>query len=238
MAHGRKPRNQQRPKHAARRVAAWPDPARVRCGAPRRGAAARDVPVHGYRARGHPRVSKEAEGPGKGPCTGCGRGMKSRDVACRRCGQPRMAMAGKAAAPAFIGKAAGGGVVVPLMAKSARPSTWPCPGCGHQLGKNATSCRRCGRPGGPGALKSAGQAARFVAKSAAGAVGPSCPACFRPQPPGTRYSTCHGHLLPGANPLVAKSADSPWEREFWNEHDPGRRELLRRLMEGNGGAAS
>jgi hypothetical protein len=37
--------------------------------------------------------------------------------------------------------------------------------------------------------------------------------------------------MPGAQPMVVKSAEGArWSDEFWRESDPGRRELLYRLM--------
>lgn len=149
-------------------------------------------------------------------------------------------MAGKSAAPAFIGKAAGGGNVVPLLTKSAMPSTWPCPGCAHQLRRSATSCSRCGRAGGPGALKSAGQVSRFLAKNASRMTGPRCGSCFTMAEPGARHCDACGNLMPGARPLLGKGAARVrYSDEFWRSGDPANRELLWKIMHGQdtGGAA-
>ncbi len=177
----------------------------------------------------------------KGSCPSCGAPSRRKRQLCRMCLAAIGGGVGKAAGgPAFLGKAYGGGAPVTLMTKGAQPSTWPCPSCGHHLGRSATSCSRCGRIGGPGALKSAAAAARFLSKSASGAVGERCPSCFRPQDPGARYSHCCARLLPGSHPMIAKSQAlaRTWDREFWNEHDPGRREMLRRLMHGDTGGAA
>ena len=179
---------------------------------------------------------KKKKGRARVTCLGCGSRMKGADVACRKCGQARMA--GKSAGPAFIGKSAGGNVV-PLLTKSAMPPTWPCPGCRHQLGRSATSCPRCGRAGGPGALKSAGQVSRFLAKNASPIAG-RCGSCFQMQPPGSRHCSGCGDLMPGARPLLGKGAASVrYSDDFWRESNPANRELLWRIMHGQdtGGAA-
>lgn len=153
-------------------------------------------------------------------CLGCGSRMKARDVACRKCGCPRAGMAGKFA----------GGSAVAFLAKSAG-SAWRCP-CGHQLGKSATSCSSCGRIGGPGALRSTGQALKFLAKSAAGN---QCARCLRVAKAEQRCCAGCGAQLPGRLRLATKSAAVPYLGDYRQESNPEMREFLWRRMHGQDG---
>jgi hypothetical protein len=86
-------------------------------------------------------VSKKAK-KRFGVCLACGKAVKRRQPACKRCGHRNALFAPKAATgPAFIAKA-GGSNVVPLLGKAARPVCH----CGHEGRRSDRCCTRCGLP--------------------------------------------------------------------------------------------
>lgn len=114
--------------------------------------------------------------------------------------------------------------------KAKQAKGWPCPGCGKKLGKRATSCSRCGRLGGPGALRSTKSALAYLAKAARGAVA-QCGSCSHSQPPGSRYCSACGQVMPGALGLVSKSGyDARLSDQFRRTVSPGEREVLWKAM--------
>merc|ERR1719203_1068802 len=72
-------------------------------------------------------------------CTNCGEHNFARNVACRKCGAPKVA--GYGGAGMGMGMAMGKG-----MYQDAKPGDWVCTSCGdHNFARNE-ACRKCGAP--------------------------------------------------------------------------------------------
>jgi hypothetical protein len=88
-------------------------------------------------------------------CLVCGKGMRRRDPACKRCGHRNPGFVPKGASgPAFIAKSAGRNVTPIGVAKSARPVCH----CGHRGRRTDRCCTRCGLPYGISEIGAEGRA--------------------------------------------------------------------------------